>query len=312
MKFTNGINGEMKFLFNLKEVLLIADIMMGSDGSNPPEKLDEIYESAISEAMSMILGTICTNLSGVFNSTIEFETPKVEVKLVNSFSDIGISNEALFIEYDFILGSLSTNKAYQLLNLDFANTLIRKLTGETDVKKEEPKAKDVAPKAPAPAPMPQQNSNQAPPPPPPPQQQGNEQYNQQQGYYPPPPQQGYYPPPPPQGYYPPQQPPSNVKEVQFANLNSSMTANQANNIDLIMDIPLQITVELGRTKKRIRDILEYGTNSIIQLDKLAGETVDVLVNNKLIAKGEVVVIDENFGIRISQIVSPEERLNSLR
>ena len=83
------------------------------------------------------------------------------------------------------------------------------------------------------------------------------------------------------------------------------------NIDLLLDIPLQVTVELGRTTKEIREILEIGIGSVIELKKLAGEPVEMFVNNKLIAKGEVVVIDENFSIRITAIVSPEERLEGL-
>ena len=84
------------------------------------------------------------------------------------------------------------------------------------------------------------------------------------------------------------------------------------NIGLILDVPLQVTVELGRTKKLIREILELSPGSVLELDKLAGEPVDVLVNGKLLAKGEVVVIDENFGVRITDIVSPIERASSLQ
>ncbi len=84
------------------------------------------------------------------------------------------------------------------------------------------------------------------------------------------------------------------------------------NLNLLLDIPLQVTVELGRTRRQIRDILEMSQGFIIELDKLAGEPVDVLVNNKLIAKGEVVVIDENFGVRVTDIISPMERIQKLQ
>ena len=90
-----------------------------------------------------------------------------------------------------------------------------------------------------------------------------------------------------------------------------MQVNEAN-IGLILDVPLQVTVELGRTKKSIKDILELSNGSIVELDKLAGEPVDIHVNGKLLAKGEVVVIDENFGVRITDIVSPEERAARLQ
>jgi flagellar motor switch protein FliN/FliY len=83
-------------------------------------------------------------------------------------------------------------------------------------------------------------------------------------------------------------------------------------LDLIMDVPLRVTVELGRTRMQIRDVLELGKGSVVELDKLAGEPVDLLVNGKLIARGEVVVIDENFGIRVTDIVSPAERVSGFR
>jgi flagellar motor switch protein FliN/FliY len=83
-------------------------------------------------------------------------------------------------------------------------------------------------------------------------------------------------------------------------------------MDMIMDVPLQVTVELGRTRMLIKEILDLGPGSIVELDKLAGEPVDILVNNKLIAKGEVVVIDESFGVRITDIISKMERMNKVQ
>ncbi|MNE19050.1 Flagellar motor switch protein FliN [compost metagenome] len=133
---------------------------------------------------------------------------------------------------------------------------------------------------------------------------------------------------PPAGYYyPPQDRPYaepqhlggvqgrsvNVQPVQFANLgNPTFGIPDENNLNLLMDIPLKVTVELGRTQKQIKDILELSQGSIIELDKLAGEPVDILVNNKLIAKGEVVVIDENFGVRVTDIVSQWDRIQKLQ
>lgn len=141
--------------------------------------------------------------------------------------------------------------------------------------------------------------------------------------YPPP---GYpppgYPPPgyPPPGYgYAPQQPSPfqhdpavAVKSASFAPLTMPPGLEGISGLDLIMDVPLRVTVELGRTRMQIRDVLDLGKGSVVELDKLAGEPVDMLVNGKLIAKGEVVVIDENFGIRVTDIVSPVERFNNLK
>ena len=105
--------------------------------------------------------------------------------------------------------------------------------------------------------------------------------------------------------------PTNVQSVQFPNLMQHTSPQEAGNISLIMDVFMEMTVELGRTKKLIKEILSMGEGTIIELDKLAGEPVDILVNHKLIAKGEVVVIDENFGVRVTEIVSPLERMNDM-
>jgi flagellar motor switch protein FliN/FliY len=105
--------------------------------------------------------------------------------------------------------------------------------------------------------------------------------------------------------------PTNVQSVQFPNLMPQPTPQEQGNIGLIMDVYMEMTVELGRTRKLIKEILGMGEGTIIELDKLAGEPVDILVNHKLIAKGEVVVIDENFGVRVTEIVSPMERMNDM-
>ncbi len=106
--------------------------------------------------------------------------------------------------------------------------------------------------------------------------------------------------------------PPNVQSLQFPNLMGNVAPGDSGNIGLIMDVNMEMTVELGRTKKPIKEILGFGEGTIIELDKLAGEPVDILVNHKPIAKGEVVVIDENFGVRITEILSPQERVSELR
>ncbi|RKY36500.1 MAG: flagellar motor switch protein FliN [Candidatus Omnitrophota bacterium] len=101
------------------------------------------------------------------------------------------------------------------------------------------------------------------------------------------------------------------QKAQFSDLAKPAVPGKANSIDLIMDVPMDVTIELGRTMMSIKDILALGSGSIIELDKLAGDPVDILVNNKLIANGEVVVIEDNFGVRITNIVSQEQRADGL-
>ncbi|CEH31983.1 Flagellar motor switch protein FliN [Aneurinibacillus migulanus] len=109
------------------------------------------------------------------------------------------------------------------------------------------------------------------------------------------------------------QPPTNVQPVQFSSFDAnSVPQGNPQNLGMLLDIPLKVTVELGRTKKQIKDILDLSPGSILELDKLAGEPVDILVNNKLIAKGEVVVIDENFGVRVTDILSQWDRIQKLQ
>ena len=93
---------------------------------------------------------------------------------------------------------------------------------------------------------------------------------------------------------------------------STGTAAQSRRIDLLLDVPLELSVELGRTRMSIQELLSLGPGSVIELDKVAGEPLDILVNNRLVARGEAVVVNDKFGIRITDIVSPAERIARLR
>src|SRR5436309_2321340 len=103
-----------------------------------------------------------------------------------------------------------------------------------------------------------------------------------------------------------------VQSAQFGQLNAGAPGMDRNPLDLILDVHLEATVELGRSRMSIKDILALGPGSVVELDKLAGEPADLLINGKPLARGEVVVIDENFGIRITEIRTPTERIDSLR
>jgi flagellar motor switch protein FliN/FliY len=104
---------------------------------------------------------------------------------------------------------------------------------------------------------------------------------------------------------------SSASKAEFQQLQQPVSAAESRNIELLMDVDLPIAIELGRTKMSIADILALGPGSVVELNKLAGEPVDLLVNQRVVARGEVVVVDENFGLRITQLMTPEERLRAL-
>ncbi|TMV52041.1 flagellar motor switch phosphatase FliY [Paenibacillus mesophilus] len=272
--------------------------------------------------------------------------------LQNGEGKENLPREEVFVKISFrlIIGDLIDSTLMQLLPVSFAKDMVSILMGGTGMESEpsySSPAPDTAPSSSyastsvsQPDPM-AGYTNNAPTPVMPPTQYDPYQQQQQQmmQHQPPmmPPQQPMYQQPmyqqpmyqqqpmyeQPQQMY--QQPPHvpanyggipgrnvNVQAAQFSNFASPSVHVDETNLNLLLDIPLKVTVELGRTKKLIKDILEFSQGSIIELDKLAGEPVDILVNNKLIAKGEVVVIDENFGVRVTDIISQMDRIQKLQ
>ena len=297
--YTVGIDGNNVFAIQANDAAVIADLMMGGDGTNPDTELNEIHMSAVGEAMNQMMGAVATSLSSMFNKKIDISPPKVNLvdfgkedvvsAMVNS--DEPMVRASFRMEVDGLIDS----EIMQILSVKVAKEMVEALMGGGD---EEPEP------APAPAPAqspPQQASAPAQPAP-------------QQNY--PPPQQGYAPPPS-YGYGGSQMQPNVVTNMpvspaQFTPLSMEPVQINEANIGLILDVPLQVTVELGRTKKTIKEILDLAAGSIVELDKLAGEPVEIQVNGHFLAKGEVVVIDENFGVRITEIATPAERAARLK
>ena len=300
--YTVGIGGNNILAIQASDACIIADLMMGGDGTAPPDDLNEIHMSAVGEAMNQMMGAVATSLSSMFNKKIDISPPKVnliDLGTADPVTELVGTNEAIVkTSFRMEVDGLIDSEIMQILPVDIATEMVNSLLNSGAAEEEE--APPPPPPAPAPAPQ------AAPPPPPPP--------------APAPAPQAAAPPPPPMAAAPPpmygQQ--ARVSEgipVQAAPFTPLATApvqvNEAN-IGLILDVSLQVTVELGRTKKSIKEILELTNGSIVELDKLAGEPVDIHVNGKFLAKGEVVVIDENFGVRITDIVSPEERAAKLQ
>lgn len=321
-----GINGNNILAIQASDASIIADLMMGGDGLNPQEELNDIHMSAVGEAMNQMMGTVATSLSTMFNKKIDISPPKVnliDLGAEDKITDL-VNNDEPVVKTSFRMevDGLIDSEIMQILPLDVAKEMVSFLMGggaEAEAQEAPapaPVAPEPAPVAPEPAPVAAAPAPAAPAPQP-----AAPQYAAPpQPQYAAPTQQPQYTAPP-MGAQPVYAPPAYannvvssgvpVQNAQFAPLTNEPVEVNAANISLIQDVPLQVTVELGRTKKSIREILEFSTGSIIELDKLAGEPVDIHVNGQLTAKGEVVVIDENFGVRITEIVSPMERVQSL-
>ncbi|AEI44331.1 flagellar motor switch phosphatase FliY [Paenibacillus mucilaginosus] len=343
VNYVDGFDGINLLVIKKIDAQVIANLMMGGDGTNvAEEELTEIHVSAVQEAMNQMMGSSATSMSTIFNRFVNISPPGVDIINLSEGQDMTtIPQEDVFIKISFRLtiGDLIDSNIMQLLPVAFAKDMVNILMGggsTEEVAAAAAPAPAAAHAAPAAAPAPAHAPAAAAPAaahaaPPQPAYPGYDAYGQPAASMQPPmmPQQpygqpGYGQPPmyPPMGapMYPPQ--PAaygmpagrnvNVQPAQFTSFQApNMMQADDTNLNLLLDIPLKVTVELGRTNKVIKDILELSQGSIIELDKLAGEPVDILVNNKLIAKGEVVVIDENFGVRVTDIVNQMDRLQKL-
>lgn len=296
ISYKEGLDGSNVLILKEADVKIITDLMMGNDGSNIEGELSELHLSAISEAMNQMMGSAATSISSMLEKKVDISPPSADLIDFNESVDSQI--KADFLKHVFVvvsfkmeIGDLVDSQIMQLYPFDFARDLYNKFSGNgTDNNVETP----------PPAPQPQmQMQPQA-------QQQvmggdlmnGQAMMNQQQ--------MGQVPVGQPMmnqqqmGYVAPN---VNVQPAQFQPFTNTINPlMQQENMNLIMDVPLEVTVELGRTNKTIKEILDFAPGTIIELTKLAGEPVDVLVNGKFVAKGEVIVIEDNFGIKVTEII----------
>ncbi len=304
VKYTEGISGTNMLVIKEADACIIADIMMGGDGKSPDMNLDEIKLSAVSEAMNQMMGSATTSLSSMFGKRIDISPPNVNVvdlskQEIDALED---HNEIAQIRFKMEIDDLIDSEIMQLIPVDAVKEMVQNLMGGSakesslDAIIESPIVSSPPPPQPETAyarPLLQEPVAAMPMAPPPQTMWGNQGYDDM-----------------PSGVKKGEQ--FAVQPVQFAPLHENVDVNLPQNIGLILDVPLDVTVELGKTRKTIKEVLELTAGSIIQLDKMAGEPVDLMVNGKLIAKGEVVVIDENYGIRITTILSPLDRMNKLQ
>lgn len=298
ISYIEGIDGNNILILKEHDVKIITDLMMGGDGTNTEGDLSELHLSAISEAMNQMMGSAATSLSSMLERKVDISPPSASlVDLNDTIEDYAISSfledQIVQVAFDMKIGDLVDSQIMQLYPCDFARELYNKFIGNTMGKSSQPEpAPQPAPAPAAPQPAPAQQPAMDP------------SMMQQQPMMQQPmmdPSMMQQQPMMQQPYMMPVQN-VNVQTAQFQPFNAGVSPlMQQENIDLIMDVPLEVTVELGRTNKSIKEILDFAPGTIIELDKLAGEPVDVLVNGKFVAKGEVVVIEESFGIRLTEI-----------
>lgn len=323
VNFVEGFQGINLLVIKTADAKVIADLMLGGSGEvDPDEELNDIHISAVQEAMNQMMGSSATSMSTIFNRFVNISPPGIDIlNLPAGEGADSLPDEQVFIKVSFRLtiGDLIDSTIMQLLPVDFAKEMVHSLMSggsqdqmpkETSHAQKTPVTEgsqmvDPVPNKPNPDQLDSQPSVQ------------HEPMPNQQPYQPSYQQQAMpnpaYQEPPYSGAHQGIQRNVNVQPVQYADLNPMDSVHaDTPNLDLLLDIPLKVTVELGRTKKLIKEILELSQGSIIELDKLAGEPVDILVNNKLIAKGEVVVIDENFGVRVTDIISQRDRIIKLQ
>ena len=265
LKGSGGVDGSALLLAKEKEASIVADLLIGQDGTAAPEKMTELHLSAF--------GEVVHQMAEVFtNSAKKMVGPKALWE-VGETAAHEPSEGGRFLSQ---LGGALTVFAFNFFMQDL-------LSGELFLCLPDPVATKMASEGGKPAasagasPSASTGTFQS----------GVSMVNTQMRA-------------------------GGAQVEQLENEFSGSARPTGGNIGLLLDVPLKLTVELGRTTKLVKEILALAPGSVVELDKLAGEAVDILVNEKLIAKGEVVVIDENFGVRITEIINPEERLNAVQ
>ncbi|KIC05363.1 flagellar motor switch phosphatase FliY [Ligilactobacillus ruminis DPC 6832] len=286
VEYKEGVIGTNLMLLQVRDASIIADLMMGGPG-NPKEDAEfgDLELSAVAEAMNQMIGSASTSMATMINCKVDILPPKVKLwGEPDNISYDGINPDSIVyrISFNLEVDGLIESEIMQIFTKEMVNDIASVMMADkaTVVNDREVPAEEQP--APAAAPIPQTQPH-------------------------PQPQPQVAPQPAPQ----PKQPPVEVSQPSFQTLDGHEQV-EGDNLDLLMDIPLNLSVVLGTSKKSVRDILSFNTGSVIELDKLTDEPLDILLNGKLIAQGEVVVINDNFGVRITNILSQSQRINNMR
>ena len=294
LNFEDAIDGINFFVVDAKTAAIIADMMMGGTGENVEVQMDEMKMSAVGEAMNQMMGAASTSMSEFLEGSVNITPPQVSMVDFNDENvafpppDSQSEDEIVLVSFDMSIGSFANTNIFQILPIKFVKDLYAKVTkssSEADQKLD--LAEEQQPAQPAQQPSPRSKG-----------QQSQSQRSQEEGAFMPP--------------KPKKQEAVNAQSVEFEDFDEPVYTQLPKQLELLYDVPLEITVELGRSKLKLKEIMDLNIGSIIELDKLTGEHIDILVNGKVIAKGEVVVVSESFGVRITEIINPRERIGSLR
>ena len=275
--YKEGIEGFNFFILSQSDAAIIVDLMMGGDGKPQTTELNELQISGVAEAMNQMMGAAATSMSSMFNQKVDITPPEVQVTDLATDEEIQklLKQIEPLVQISFRLHveDVIDSVLKQVIPLRVVKGMVETMLQSLNTN-EIPSIEEILP----------DNSSL------------NEYIEndlaattlyQNQGT-------------------------TAVQPARFGQLKPIRTENVPENLDLILDVPLQVSVELGKAKKTIRDIMNLGPGAVIELDRVAGEPVDMIVNGKLIAKCEVVVINETFGIRITDIVQPAERLKTIK
>jgi flagellar motor switch protein FliN/FliY len=284
VKYKEGLEGSNVLMINANDVKIITDIMMGKDNTDIDRELTELDLSAASEVMNQMMGSACTSLSEMFMKKIDIEPPKsYEITFDEGRETLDVlktTDPIIKISFKMVVEDLIDSELMQLIPLNFGQEMVQVLLGEPsgtngETMENEELANTVNidndidnnPYSKTVGKTLKANKD-------------DDRAEKEQVV---------------------------IKKPEFEAFDTAADVSYNESIDLVGEIPVELTVELGRTTKKISEILEYGPGTVIELDKLVGEPLNIYANGKYIAKGEVVVIDDNFGIRITDIDSSYEK-----
>lgn len=288
VEYTSGIMGRNILIMQTKDAAVIANLMMGGDGIVNTTELSELEISAVQEAMNQMIGSAATSMATMFSREVNISPPKSKIwkSITESITEeIPEDDPIIEVKFDLTIEGLLNSSMMQILPIETGKKIVAIMTGEeqeeaaiTTENHTEPEKTEVYNKSTEIYEKPIEI-----------QEESREERSARKD-----------------------EKPVEVHKASFGELKQGTVGESHRNLDLILDVPLNISVVLGRTQKSIKEILDLSTGSLIELDKLAEEPVEILVNGKKIAFGEVVVVDENFGVRITSIVSSAERIKSLK